>query len=833
MRILPQNALVRVGKAAPEPAGNWLGELKGRSRTAIHPATTTLSKLKYPTQWADQNRILSNEELWRAYVVVPEIRACVNTISRRVATWGWDIAPVLDPSDRGYDKLNKAAKEAAAFLRDPNKENESWQSLLTKLVIDIIVFDALALELVRDKKNELAELVAVRSSDIRPIVDEHGRLLHYVQDKGLNGDAVHGDSKAPKFSKDQMVYERMFPTTSGPEGTPLIESLVNEIVTTMRASEHLMQALDADEIPPGILLLAGLDNASAQRARAEFSANKGKDHKIRVLTTANPQGMSANWIELRHTPKDLTMQESLDQVRRTIWRVFGVSPIEMGETDGAPRAQAQVQVDVSSSHLIVPLLELIAGFVNNQIVPQLVPEEMKGMVKFSFDVSAKLDAQGKKAQGDTYNAYIINGVLTRNEVRHSLGYSPIEGGDIPTITTSVGPLPLKAFLEEGAVNPRLLNGNPGNAPSEPGDVDEEGVKDKAPKKGKEEEPKKKPTKRPAKKPAKKKPARKPKKKRSERDLALAIRAHDDLPSDWQPNGRFAAYRTLDLPSLSNIVVNYAQTVEELWNKTQNEVLAMAVSAVSDENFTPEEAVNLSSRIAQAMDQLSVEWSLATRQHYRSAARLGVDAAREFTKLQVLENWEAQADVYSRQAMGYLLQPTGPIGEVRTRLSTAITDALNNTVSSRSMETRDDDFGFGELFLARIAKAFSSQFFRIFNWSGKLVELANSIVNGGLSEGGVPPTAEEPIAPGAPTAEEPFAPTEPPEELGVWYAEWVHVGDAQMCDTCSSEGGKGIRPVNEYNTVPGGDTECGARCRCVMVYWTEAEVRGGSAVQLGD
>ena len=55
-----------------------------------------------------------------------------------------------------------------------------------------------------------------------------------------------------------MIYLRLYPNTSGPEGTPLIESLVNEIITMLRQSEHVMLQVDANEIPPGILVLTGI-----------------------------------------------------------------------------------------------------------------------------------------------------------------------------------------------------------------------------------------------------------------------------------------------------------------------------------------------------------------------------------------------------------------------------------------------------------------------------------------------------------------------------------------------------------------------------------------------
>ena len=843
MRLLTKNALVRVGKPAPKPAGQWLGEIQNRGRIGKHPATSVMSKLKTSANLANQYRALSDEDLWKIYVVVPEVRATINSISRRVATWDWTVQPIVDPSDKQYDELLGESVKALEFLNNPNMEKESWQTLMTKLVIDILVYDVMALELVESKSKKLVELVAVRSSQIKPMVNEYGQIKGYVQEGGLNSISSPGGSSAPVFDKDQLVYERMFPTTSSQEGIPLLECIVNEVITIMRSSDHLMQALDADEIPPGILLLAGLDASSAKRAKEEFSADRGKDHKIRVLTTGNPNGMAANWIELRRTPKELTMQEAMDQVRRTIWRVFGVAPIEMGETDAAPRAQAEVQVSVASSHLIIPLLEMIGGFVNNQILPRILSPSSRKLIKFSFDVEAKLSAQDDFARAGTHEKYINSGVMTRNEVRHFLGLRPIPSGDIPTVKTGAGPMPLKAFLKEAAKNPSLSKKG--------GDADAsslEPVDDQASPATSDEAESKPPKKKPSKK--------KPKKKRHECLNGISIRSRDDLPSDWQTGGKFEQYRTLNLPELADTVIDYAQTVETLWNRAQSDVMSLALAMIAEGDVSQENAVHMSSRFGQVLDKLGVDWAVATRAHYRQAAKQGMFSARDFTHVQVVEDWESRGDLYGQRAMGFLMQSTGPIGEVKTRIADAMNEFTSSRLSTRSIESRS--LNIYDLLLVTLAKSFSSQFFRIFNWSGKLVELANSILRTGLGEGGVPDLVGDPefapsipgvtvgvgiiVTPGtAPAIPSIVTPEEPgevpelepaPEARDVWYAEWVYVGDSRMCPTCSREGSRGIQPMDSFKTSPGGDTECGAKCRCVMVIWTESEVRSGEAIELG-
>jgi len=206
--------------------------------------------------------------------------------------------------------------------------------------------------------------------------------------------------------------------------------------------------LDADEIPPGLLILGGLGGMAADRAKADLQTMKGKDHKIRVISSPNPGSIDAKWVELRKTPKELMMLDVVEAMRRMIWRVFGVMPVEMGSTDQMPRATAMVQMDVASSHLITPILELIQAKFNSEIIPRLIDKEYQGKIKFVFDRSKTHSPDEQLKVANRHDVYMRRGVLTINEVRSELGMMPIVGGDVPrTDTPGYGPVPVEDLSE--------------------------------------------------------------------------------------------------------------------------------------------------------------------------------------------------------------------------------------------------------------------------------------------------------------------------------------------------------------------------------------------------
>ena len=484
--------MISARSAAPEAAGGaWLAtrEVARRDRRGVFigpylPSVDAPGQRRFYGSAPD--RFLSNAECWTVYRKTPDVRAAVDSIVRRVATFDWLVDVVADPSSEHYERAVEEAERIRRFLSAPNTNGDTWQEVMTAFLTDLLVYDAGCLETVRNAAGEVVELVPLKGSSILPVIDDHGRLLAYEQDLtaeaslgGYIGLARSEASTTVRFEKDALLYLRLFPTTSTPLGNPLIETLVTEVIALLRGAEHAMLSLDADEIPPGILVLAGLAGRAAETATADLQHLRGQDQKIRVLTTPDPNGIGAKWVELRRTPKDVQMSEVIDSIRRTCWRVFGVLPVEMGATDGVNRATAEVQVDVSASHLVTPILELLAAKINSRIVPLLVSDaDLAGLIEFSFDRDARLTPEQQRSVADRHKIYVESGIITRNEARAEIGLLPVEGGDVPTVGTPGGPAPLAAFVgtpskpPEGGGSPPPpggVSGEPGGGdPGEPG-----------------------------------------------------------------------------------------------------------------------------------------------------------------------------------------------------------------------------------------------------------------------------------------------------------------------------------------------------------------------------
>ncbi len=433
--------------------GSW-GGLQVRKRKGVHFYDGTVSPITgqvSPTA-TNMDRVLSNEDIWTIYRRCSDVRASIDSIVRRVATFDWMVLPTISPQEEKYAELALICKEITAFLEAPNKNGETWQEVMTAMLTDTLCYDAGVLELVKNAKGELQELVALRGSSVSPAIDEYGRIQKYqqslqVENSGLFG-LIEQEKEDVNFRRDQILYLSLFKNTASPQGNPLLESLVNEVIALMRSTETASINLDSDEIPPGILVLAGIAGRAADEAKADLQRLKGQDQRIRVMTTPDPAGVGAQWLQLKRTPREIMMKEVIEDMRRAVYRTFGVMPVEMGLTADMPRATATVQMDVASSHLVTPILELLQAKINTQIIPAMVKEpDLLPLIKFQFDRETRLTPQQQAELSRTYVNYIENGVLTRNEVRELLGFVPIEGGNTPTYNVSDQPLPVSSISD--------------------------------------------------------------------------------------------------------------------------------------------------------------------------------------------------------------------------------------------------------------------------------------------------------------------------------------------------------------------------------------------------
>lgn len=783
-----------------------------------------------------QGQLLSSEQRRQAWRTCADVRAAVDTHVRGISTWDWYVEPAVETDDPDYETAMDLAKQVYNFLAAPNENSQTWQDLSSLAVRDLLLDDALAIEKVSNARGQLVELVAIPGGTIVPEVTARGNLMGYRQEVPDGG----------KFKPQDLVYMNLFPCTGTVGGNPLMDTLVLEIMTLIRSSEHLMHALSSDEIPPGIVMLGGLARDAAKRATEDIRNSKGSDHKLHVISSENPTGLEAKWIEFRRTPKDLDLKNVVHEVRRVVWRVFGVKPVSMGDTEATPRATADVQVTSEDSDMTRPILELLSARINMDVIPAIIGDESLALlVRFGFEDGTQDSAADIKLRQEGMAIEFDHGVLTLNEWRAEQGrssYGP--AGDMPLLRQGNTYVPLDQLVNDSGDSVDSADTKDGGAADGSGDGADTTTADGADpttkaiaalrsRRGQRE-----PTPIVYGKvkgrllysllgPACRQVVRRTQVRDTHvcgptcthgarhvgagvRSVLLSSRAKDGLPSDWQPGGRFKDHRTLDLVELGGQIIEYRRRVSPSYMDARNKIASEFSSALAQGSLTTTRQVALMSAVNAHLEALAAHWSMSTEDLYIENAKLADKAVEKFSGMKP----STSADLYGSrahgEAMGFLVDEKGLITTLRADLQ-ALMLQLASRPTGRS--EADDTAVEGATAAAMIV---DSNEYRIDNWGGRLVLYANQRAEEGLRENATVAGEDG----GTPTDTE-------------WMVEWCAVGDKNMCATCEREGNLGFRPLSALPTVPGGGTECRGRCRCVLVFWTREEVKGGTAISLSN
>ena len=214
--------------------------------------------------------LLTPEERWAVYRMVPDIRACIDSVVRVISTYDWTVAPIesLETSSPVYERAARVCEEITRFLAAPTSDGKSWQTLQSMLVRDLLVHDVYAAELPLTRRGRLEEIAPLPGATVFPVTDRRGRTTGYVQ-------RVPSVAGEVEFAADEVVYFNLFPSTAYPGGTPLIETLILEIGTALHSARHILQAYSADEIGAGLLVLSGLGKQPADRVVQDLKSRRG------------------------------------------------------------------------------------------------------------------------------------------------------------------------------------------------------------------------------------------------------------------------------------------------------------------------------------------------------------------------------------------------------------------------------------------------------------------------------------------------------------------------------------------------------------------------------
>ena len=343
-------------------------------------------------------------DIWKK---TSSVRWCVDVISRELSNLPWAIVPNYSDSDVSSDTIEHIIL-ATKFLQDPNINEESLSELINKFVTDMLVLDRGIIEKTFGIGKTMVELWARDGATFHPITDSHGVLLGYKQ--------VCADRDSVDFTRREIVFLRLCPTSYSKYGMPIIESIINEIGALLFSIGWIADSFTEDEIPPGILVLGKIGQEAYERSKADFKQSKGIGGKGDMRVIDNVEDVK--WIEFKKTNTEMQLMELSERLDRIIYRNFDIEY----DIAGKDLTGLNMQEKFTKLRLLKPLARLIAWKFNKEIISEFGFED----VRFQFIIR---DMISDSSRAIASKNYILTGQRSLNEERAKDGFPPIDGGD--------------------------------------------------------------------------------------------------------------------------------------------------------------------------------------------------------------------------------------------------------------------------------------------------------------------------------------------------------------------------------------------------------------------
>ena len=313
------------------------------------------------------------------------------------------------------------------FWRKPDGE-QPFATWLRELLEDLLVLDAPALELRRNRAGEIIGLDVVDGATIKVLIDDTGRRPQppapaYEQ-------IIHGRPWR-LLTSDHLLYLPRNKRSHKAYGFGPCEQIVMTINIGLRRQLMQLQHFTEGNVPPGLLNAPDGWNAEQIRQFQEwFDSILAGNTGSRTRLIWAPTG--AKYQAFKEAPYKDEFDEWL---ARIVCYAFSLPPTAF--TPQVNRATAQSAQETALEEGLAPL----AGWVKRLVDSVLQDRMGHGDLEFVWSDVRSTDP---KDQASILDIYVKDGIYTLNEARDILGLASVEGGDQTMLTTAQGAVALNA-----------------------------------------------------------------------------------------------------------------------------------------------------------------------------------------------------------------------------------------------------------------------------------------------------------------------------------------------------------------------------------------------------
>jgi hypothetical protein len=343
---------------------------------------------------------------------------------------------------------NKRVEECRKFFRRPDGKNSygQWSRLLLD---DLFVIDSPTIFLDRMASGKIRQAEVLDGGTIFPIIDDAGRRPDSVYE--MNESGIIYESRQPAFqqiiyglpmvnmSEDELIYAKMRPLPELPVfGFSPVEQILIEATEAIRKTFYQLEFWRSGSMPEMIVTVP--DTWSPKQIavfQAHFDALLSGQLSLKSKVRFLPGGMKP--FDIKNASGESLWSQRDETLIRLACFALSIPPTPFIKQ--ANRSTAQNAQQTAQEEGLYPLM----GWWKDDIIDCIIQEKFGyDDIEFVFLPRPEVDLL-KQAQ--IHQIQLNDGIRTRNEVREELGQEPFDDGDIPTITTGAGIIPLHMAVE--------------------------------------------------------------------------------------------------------------------------------------------------------------------------------------------------------------------------------------------------------------------------------------------------------------------------------------------------------------------------------------------------
>jgi hypothetical protein len=453
-------------------------EFQRQSPTASYPqAQGTLGGWSYTDK--NQPQGVPNTPLLRYYADNNVwTRAAIN--ERRTQIGSAEIAVMPGDPRRRYDRKAKANLEL--ILDQPNERRQNWPELISSCLEDVLVLGrgAISKNMTVDRKPVGIYAEDAATVKIYPEWDGDPDKPRYVYEEP-------GSSRKVPLRNDELIMPFFNPATYRFSLSP-VQVLMDVIKADIEATRQALRTMQ-QKPPPHAFQIPNASATQLEALRNAYDNNIGGMQELFWFGGPNP----AQHFPLIFSARDNQFLEYQVYMVRKICAAFQISSQQLSITFDINRATAQTQEQHSEDAGLIPLLLLMEGYLNRELVADYAPPlpygrydlyavNLRVMFPMVSEQARQLHAREALEMAEKGLAGLPS--MTINQVLAARGEMDVPGGNTFYIATATGAVPWLSYDGEtgdyvpistgGTLGSQDASGGPDSDSDDPGFSDDSG-----------------------------------------------------------------------------------------------------------------------------------------------------------------------------------------------------------------------------------------------------------------------------------------------------------------------------------------------------------------------